>query len=114
MPIKTMKFDAAEYLDSEEAITAYLSDALESGDGVQISQALGTMARAKGMADIASKAGLGRQSLYKALSTDGNPSFDTVLRVIDALGIRLSADFRPTSKPRKATRATAARRSNTG
>ena len=95
MTIKTTKFDAAAYLDDEESIVAYLSDALASGDSAQISQALGTAARAKGMAAIADKAQLGRQSLYKALSPDGNPSFDTVLRVIGALGLKLSAHLPP-------------------
>lgn len=93
MNIKTTKFDAAAYLDDEESIVAYLSDALASGDSAQISQALGTAARAKGMAEIAEKAQLGRQSLYKALSVGGNPSFDTVLRVVGALGLKLSANL---------------------
>jgi probable addiction module antidote protein len=104
-----MKFDAAEYLDSEEAIAAYLSDALASGDGAQIGQALGTVARVKGMAGIARKAKLGRQSLYKALSPDGNPSFDTVLRVIDALGVQLSAEARAMPGRRSVKRQTSGR-----
>ncbi len=91
MTLKTRKFDAAAYLDSEEAIAAYLDDALATGDSAQISQAIGTAARAKGMAVIAKKTKLGRQSLYKALSAEGNPSFDSILKVIDALGLKLEA-----------------------
>lgn len=93
MTMKTRKFDAAAYLDSEEAIAAYLDDALASRDSAQISQAIGTAARAKGMAIIAKKTNLGRQSLYKALSANGNPSFDSILRVIDALGLKLTAQI---------------------
>ncbi len=85
------EFDAAEYLDNPEAIAAYLSDALESNDQAQITQALGTVAKAVGMSSIAKQAKLGRESLYKALGSSGNPSFDTVLRVLNALGVRLVA-----------------------
>ena len=90
MTIQTTVFDAAEYLDSDEAIQAYLAAALETSDSAFIAEALGTVARAKGMTQIAQAAGLSRESLYKSLSPDGNPEFATVLRVIGALGLRLS------------------------
>jgi probable addiction module antidote protein len=85
------EFDAAEYLDNPESIAAYLSDALATNDQAQINQALGTAARAVGMSNVAGKAKLGRESLYKALTSNGNPSFATVLKVLDALGVRLEA-----------------------
>lgn len=95
MPMKKLKltpFDAAQYLDSPEAVAAYLSDALSTGDLQQINQALGTVARSKGMSAISRASGLGRESLYKALKEGGNPTFDTVLKVITALGVKLIAE----------------------
>ncbi len=92
MAIQTTAFDAAEYLDSDDAIQAYLAAALETADSAFITEALGTVARAKGMTQIAQAAGLSRESLYKSLSSDGNPEFATVLRVIGALGFRLSVE----------------------
>lgn len=91
MAIKTRVFDAAVYLDSEEAIAEYLTAALETGDASFIADALGVVARAKGMTRIAENAGLGRESLYKSLREDANPELATVLRVIHALGLRLTA-----------------------
>lgn len=88
---KTKPFDPAEYLDDSESIAAYLSDALESGDPAFISDALGVVARARGMSEVAREAGVSRESLYRALSADGNPEFATVLRVIQALGLQLAA-----------------------
>lgn len=72
-------------------MAAYLEAALEEGDTSLIAAALGDIARAKGMTEIASKTGLGRESLYKALSSDGNPEFATVLKVVEALGLKLHA-----------------------
>ena len=89
-PIKTRPFDPANYLDSDEAIAAYIEDALEEGDAASIADALGVVARAKGMAKIAGKTGRGRESLYKALSAEGNPEFATIIAVIRALGLRLA------------------------
>lgn len=89
---KTRRYDAAEQLDSPEEIAAYIEAALEDGDPRVIAHALGTVARARGMSDIARKTGLGRESLYKALSPDGNPSLATVLKVVRALGVRLNAE----------------------
>ncbi|MGB9146444.1 MAG: addiction module antidote protein [Acidobacteriaceae bacterium] len=88
---KTKLFDPAEYLDDSESIAAYITDALETGDPAFIADALGVVARARGMTDVAREAGVSRESLYRALSADGNPEFSTVLRVVHALGLRLSA-----------------------
>jgi len=90
MAVKTTRFDSAEYLDSAEAISAYLEEALETDDPAFITQALGTVARARGMSQIAKETGLSRESLYKALSAEGNPEFSTVIRVMQALGLRFS------------------------
>lgn len=88
---RTTRWDAADYLTDEAAMIGYLEAALEDGDAQIIAAALGDIARAKGMTEVARKAGLGRESLYKALSPDGNPEFATVLRVINALGLKLHA-----------------------
>jgi len=90
MALKTTRFDSAEYLDSDEAIRAYLEEALETVDPSFIAQSLGTVARARGMSQIAKETGLSRESLYKALSPEGNPEFSTVIRVMTALGLRFS------------------------
>lgn len=91
MAIETTRFDPAEYLDDDDAIAGYLSDALETGDAAFIADALGVVARARGMKQIAQDAGLSRESLYRALSGKGNPELSTVLKVVAALGLRLSA-----------------------
>lgn len=88
---ETRPWDAAEHLKSEDDMAAYLDAALEDGDVSVIMAVLGDIARAKGMAQIARDTGLGRESLYKALSTSGNPEFSTVLKVVRALGLRLHA-----------------------
>ena|ERR1700723_410188 len=87
---RTFPYDSAEYLDSPEAINAYMEEALETDDPAFIARALGTIARARGMSEIAKKAGLSRESLYKALSTEGNPKFGTIIRVMHALGLKFS------------------------
>lgn len=86
---KTTKWDAAEYLDSEEMITEYLNLALEDGDPALISAALGDIARARGMSQLSRETGVTRDGLYKALSPTGNPSFSTVQRVVRALGLKV-------------------------
>ena len=86
---KTIPWDSAEYLKTDEDIAEYLEAAFEDGDPALITHALGDVARAKGMTQIAQAAGLGRESLYKALSPDGNPEFATVLKVVHALGLKL-------------------------
>ena len=88
---RTQPWDAVDYLETEEDIVAYLEAALDEGDPALIAAALGDIARAKGMTIVAADAGLGRESLYKALSPDGNPEFATVLKVMRALGLRLHA-----------------------
>lgn len=88
---RTRPWDAAEHLKSEEDMAAYLEAALEESDPALFAAALGDIARAKGMTQIARDAGLGRNSLYKALSPEGHPEFATVLKVISALGLKLHA-----------------------
>ena len=89
--LKTTKWDVTEYLKTDEDMAAYLEAAMEDGHPAVIAAAIGNIARAKGMTQVARKAGIGRVSLYKALSPDGNPEFATVLKVIRALGLRLHA-----------------------
>lgn len=89
--VKTNVFDTAEFLSTEEEIAAYLEEALSEGDPKLVVKALGTIAKARGMAQIAKQTGLRRESLYKALSPEGNPEFSTVLKVVKALGIQLHA-----------------------
>ena len=86
---KTIPWDTTDYLKTDEDIAAYLEAVFEDGDPALISHALGVIARAKGMSQIAQAAGLGRESLYKALSPEGNPEFATVLKVMRALGLKL-------------------------
>jgi probable addiction module antidote protein len=87
----TTRFNAADYLDTEERQVAYIAAALESGDADFVRDALGLVARARGMGGIARKAGLNRESQYKALGETGNPEFGTVMRIVRALGLTLSA-----------------------
>ena len=87
----TRRWDAAEYLDTLEEMVLYLEAAFEEGDASLIAMALGDIARAKGMTEVARRAGLGRESLYKALSPNGNPELATVMKVMEALGLRLHA-----------------------
>ncbi|MBX7251758.1 MAG: putative addiction module antidote protein [Candidatus Promineofilum sp.] len=85
---ETQPWDVVDHLKSEEDMIAYLDAALEDGDPALIVAALGDIARAKGMTQVAREAGLGRESLYKALSPSGNPEFASVLKVLSALGLR--------------------------
>ena len=98
--LRTAPFDAAEYLDDEEMVVAYLNDVLAESDPTAAIAALGTVARARGMARLAHSTGLGRESLYKALSSDGNPSFKTVLSVAAALGYRFNVSAVPQRRAR--------------
>ncbi|MBN9433383.1 MAG: putative addiction module antidote protein [Bosea sp.] len=91
MPAPTVPFHADRYLDTPESQLELLADAFESGDAGYITQALGVVARARGMTDIAREAGVTREALYKALSADGDPRLSTLLGVARALGVRLSA-----------------------
>ena len=91
---KTTPYDVAEHLRTPEEMAAYLDAWLEEApdDASGIAKALGDIARAKGMSQVAKDAGLSRESLYRALSADGNPSFATVLKVARALGVKLHAE----------------------
>lgn len=88
---KTMPFNAASHLDSEEMVAEYLNLALASGDPDLLLAAIGDVARARGMARIAQDSGLGRESLYKALAAGAKPRFDTVFKVLQALGVQMQA-----------------------
>src|SRR5206468_9484188 len=90
--VKLLKFDAAKYLNHPETIAVYLSEALETGDSDYIFHALNTIARAKGMTNVAKETGLGRESLYKALGGTAKPEFETVRKVIRSFGMKLIAE----------------------
>ena len=92
---KTRPWDPAEHLADAEDMAAYLEAALKDGDPRVVAAALGDIARAKGMTQVARDTGLGRESLYKALSPDGNPELATLLKVVAALGLQLRAAPRP-------------------
>ncbi len=89
MTTETTIFDPADFLDDADALAGYLSEAMLSGDARFVADALGVIARAKGMSKVASEAGMSRESLYRALSPKGNPEFATVLGVLKSLGFRL-------------------------
>jgi probable addiction module antidote protein len=99
MTTHTRRFDPADYLDSPEAQAEYLAAALETDDAAFVSRSLGVIARARGMTRIAKETGLRRESLYKALGENGNPELTTLLRVMKALGVRLSV--KPATAARK-------------
>lgn len=92
--IKTTRYDVAEYLSTPEEMAAYLEACLEeaNGDAAFVAKALGNIARAKGMSEIARETGLSRESLYKSLSGERSPSFETVLKVITSLGLKIHAE----------------------
>jgi probable addiction module antidote protein len=91
MATKTKPFDPSKHLDDDEAIAFYIDEALATNDAAVVAACLGDVARARGMTQLAKEAGLTRASLYKALSAGGNPEFATILRVIQALRLKLSA-----------------------
>lgn len=93
MAIETKPFDAAKYIDTPEAQAELLADAFESGDASYIANALGIVARARGMTGVAKEAGVTREALYKALSEQGDPRLSTLLGVAKALGIKLTASL---------------------
>ena len=90
MKLKTTPFDPADFLDTKESQIELLADAVESGDSRYIADALGTIARARGMATVARESGLTRQALYRSLSENGDPRLTTLLRVAKSLGLKLS------------------------
>jgi probable addiction module antidote protein len=87
--VKTRLFDEANYLNTPQAISVYLEDIFETEDPELIAHALGVVSRAKGMTEVARKTGLSRESLYKALSAEGNPEFATILKVLRALDLKI-------------------------
>ena len=87
---KLKVFDITRHLDSEQSMAEYLSQVLEDGDNDELIRALGHIAKAKGMATVAKDSGLGRESLYKALSEGSQPRFDTIAKVIHALGLKMT------------------------
>lgn len=93
---KTRPYDSAEFLDTPELVAEYLTEALETNDSSFIAQAIGTAARARGMTEISKEAGVSRENLYRSLNGETKPEFDTVMRVLGALGVQLTA------KPRAA------------
>ncbi|MGO4872999.1 MAG: addiction module antidote protein [Roseiarcus sp.] len=90
MTLETLPFDAAKYLASRQSQAELIADALESGEAAYIAAALGVVARARGMAEVAREAGVTRSSLYKALSENGDPQLTTLLGVMKALGLKLT------------------------
>lgn len=92
MATKTKPWDASEHLDSEEMIFAYMNAAIEDGEPSLVAAALGDIARARGMTHIAKIAGMSRESLYKALSAEGNPEFATIMKVMRALGLHMTIE----------------------
>ena len=90
-PLKVVAFDAATYLDDDEAIAEYMTAVLETSNSDLLLLALSDVARAKGMAQVAKDAGLGRESLYKALAPGAKPRFETVMKVARALGVKFTA-----------------------
>lgn len=108
MALKTYPFDPAKYLTTAEHCAYYLTDALETNDPAAIADALGVIARARGMSEIAKKTGLRREGLYKMLSAQGNPELATLLRILQAIGVQLVAE--PAKIRRKTGGKTSARR----
>ena len=94
MAVELRPFDPANYLKSEEDILFFLEAAMDGNDPVQIARALGVVARSKGMTEIAKTTGLGRQALYTALSENGNPTLETLMAVLGALGLELTVQKR--------------------
>ena len=91
MTVKTKRFDIVEFLDSEEAIQEYFRQVMADGDSAEIVQAIGHIARARGISKLSKDTGLGRESLYKTFAEGSKPRFDTILRVTRALGLPLFA-----------------------
>lgn len=121
MAIRTSRFDAADYLTTEEDIEAYLEAALEENDPAFFQKALGTVARAQGMQTIAGKSQTTRAGLYKALCEEGNPEFATVYRVLNALGYQLALvskkksarPSKPVAMKRPATKVSSGKKTST-
>jgi len=107
MSTKITAFDVSEYLDDENMIAEYLSAILEENDPALLLSAIGDIAKARGMSKIASESGLGRESLYKALNSDSKPRFDTVIKVLSALGVSIKFNARHINRtPRRSRKKT--------
>ncbi len=108
MVVKTAPFDAAEVLDTEEAIEEFIAAAFETEDPAFIAQALGTVARARNMSKLAEEIGMSRPALYRALSGKGNPEFATITKVMHALGLKLApVKAKPQPRARRRTKSAA-------
>ena len=90
MTLKTMPFDAAKYLDSDETIAAYLTEAFRDGDPALIAAAIGDVARARGMSQLAKETGITREALYQSFSPSGNPTLATMSKVLGAIGMEIA------------------------
>jgi probable addiction module antidote protein len=90
MTLNTTKWDVAEHLDTDQRVALFLEAIFQEGTPSEIAEALGVVARARGMTQLAGETGMSRPALYKALSGEGNPSFETIKKVLDALGVRLT------------------------
>ncbi|MBN2035465.1 MAG: putative addiction module antidote protein [Chitinispirillaceae bacterium] len=101
MKAKVSNFDVSEYLNDEESIAEYLSSIVEEDDVTLLLSAIGDVAKARGMSRIASKSGLGRESLYKALNSNAKPRFDTVVKVLGALGMKMTFCARTSQRVRR-------------
>jgi probable addiction module antidote protein len=88
---KLKDFDAAEYLDTPETIAEFLNEAFETGDSAYITKAIGIAARVKGMTNVSREAGLSRESLYRSLNGESKPEFGTIVQVLDAMSVQLTA-----------------------
>jgi probable addiction module antidote protein len=106
--LKTAPYDSAEFLNSPKAVQFYMEEAMESGDPQLIAHALGVVARAKSMSEIARKSGLSRESLYRSLSPSGKPEFGTVMSVLKALDLGLSV--KPRTIVKGSTRGSSAKK----
>jgi probable addiction module antidote protein len=90
MPTKVTSFDAAQYLDNEKVMAAYLKEVMETGDNELFLSALGDIAKARGMTEVAKASGLSRESLYKAVRPGSKPQYETIDRIVHALGLKLT------------------------
>jgi probable addiction module antidote protein len=104
MGIKITNLDVSEYLDSEESIAAYLSAIIDEGDPQLLLAAISDVAKARGMAKIASDSGLGRESLYKALKPESKPRFETILKILNSLGVKIQFNAKEEIKINKPIR----------
>ena len=108
MALKTRKFDVAKFLETDQDIALYLSEALETDDAAYVAHALGAVARARGMAKVARLTGLGRESLYKTLAPGAKPRFETIATIMRALNVGFSVESRLPVRAKKARKLKAA------